>query len=483
MTDFETRARAAARAIHDAVDAPADELAARRSGRGPVRALLIAAAVIVVAAIVGTTLAVRDEGAAPASDVTTFCAQVQQMVTRPVDVINGERQGEAPSLDFLRDAPEEIRPTALAILDASTAHPSGGAPIAVTQRFLRWWQLACFPDAATPAGGAPNARFGPLPAPASFRPCGASNGGANGSEQQIRDAYGTIVVYGDPTLPDPYSDRMIGVVRTKAQQFYSDDHAVPAVVAGHPDAELIDATGMYGAPIAGLGQAVTWRDDRGYVAVIGRGYTREQGPELEAIAARVGVGPNGDEIAAAERDRLARLFSGPVGDVYVQYPSPTASTSFQANYLVRDFGSINLYGLVTDAATLQATRFFAPGLRHATIGGKDVITGTVPLTNSTDGSTVRLVMWRDDDVMLTARVLNQAGTDPRDLPTDADVDAVVASTHRLDRAQWEQLVDAGGACLLRNAGESNHASGSGSSATTGTGPSSTSSTTVTTLGR
>ena len=104
---------------------------------------------------------------------------------------------------------------------------------------------------------------------------------------------------------------------------------MPAVVAGHPDAELIDATGLYGAPIAGLGQAVTWKDDRGFVAVIGRGYTREQGPELEAIAARVGTGPNGDELADAARDGFEQLYRGSVGDIYAQYPSPTASTELQ----------------------------------------------------------------------------------------------------------------------------------------------------------
>jgi hypothetical protein len=127
---------------------------------------VIAAAVIVIAAIVGTTLAVRGDGAAPASDVGTFCAQIEQLMTTPTDVINGEHPRAEPSLDFLRDAPEEIRPAALAILRARTDHPNGSVPVEISRRFLSWWQLRCYPDAATGRGGPENQRDAPVPTPA-----------------------------------------------------------------------------------------------------------------------------------------------------------------------------------------------------------------------------------------------------------------------------------------------------------------------------
>jgi hypothetical protein len=49
-------------------------------------------------------------------------------------------------------------------------------------------------------------------------------------------------------------------------------------------------------------------------------------------------------------------------------------------------------------------------------------------------------------------------------PSAADLDAFVRATHRLDRPEWEQLLDEASACLLAGRGESSSASGSGSSA-------------------
>ena len=45
---------------------------------------------------------------------------------------------------------EEIRSTAVQILDARRAN--GSVPVEVSQRFLHWWQLRCYPDAATGVG-------------------------------------------------------------------------------------------------------------------------------------------------------------------------------------------------------------------------------------------------------------------------------------------------------------------------------------------
>src|SRR3954471_17652708 len=200
MNDFETRARAAAGPIHDAVGVPVGGRRADRPSRGPIRALLIAAVVVVVTAIVGTAVLTHDESGT-AADVATFCAEVQQMATRPLD---GERHPE--SLAFLRDAPEEIRPTALAILRSRTQRQSS-ASIEDSQRFLLWWQTRCFPNAAMPGAGPADRRDAPAPAPTGFEPCGVNNGGSIGTPEQLRDEYGTITIYGDRRRADPYAGR------------------------------------------------------------------------------------------------------------------------------------------------------------------------------------------------------------------------------------------------------------------------------------
>jgi hypothetical protein len=479
MNDFETRARAAGRAIHDAVGVPIGGRRADRPSRGPIRALLIAAVVVVVTAIVGTAVLTHDESGT-AADVATFCAEVQQMATRPLD---GERHPE--SLAFLRDAPEEIRPTALAILRSRTQRQSS-ASIEDSQRFLLWWQTRCFPNAAMPGAGPADRRDAPAPAPTGFEPCGVNNGGSIGTPEQLRDEYGTITIYGDRRRADPYAGRTIGIVRSSRQRYYSDDHAEPRPIAGHPDAEVIDATGPFGAAIEGLGPAITWKDDHSYVSVVGRGWSRTQAGELEGIAARVVAGPNGDELTDPERDGLDVLYRGPVGDVYVQYPSPIAATTFSISYTTPRGGGVRLYGSAPASGAAAATRFFAPTIRPETIGGRDVLEGVVPVTNTPDGTTSRVVVWTDGAVMLTMTF------DPQHGPTPADLDAFVRATRPLDRAEWEQRLREGNACLVAGRGDSASASGSVSStgssttslgSTASPGSSSTSSTTVTTLGR
>jgi hypothetical protein len=469
MTDFETRAREAARAIHDAVDAPADELAPRRAGRGPMRALLIAASVVAVAALVGAVVVTRDDQGT-AGDLATFCGGVQRMVSEPTDTL-----GHPEALAFLRDAPDEIRSTALAILRSRT-EPQHRVSIEDSQRFLHFWQIECFPNTAAPGAGPTDQRAAPVPTPVGFRLCGAGNSVT--SAAMMRDEYGTIAIYGERSLPDPYEGRTIGIVRSRLQRYYSDDHAEPFPIAGHPDAELIDATGPFGAAIDGLGPAITWKDDQGFVSVIGRGWTRAEAVELAGIASRVVAGADGDELTDAARDGLDVLYRGPVGDVYVQYPSPIAATTYSASFVpARGGGTLQLYGSVPSAGAAAATRFFAPTLRRGTVGGRDVVEGVVTMTNTDGRQPTHVVVWHDGDVMLVVR------SQPSQYePSSADLDAFVRSTHRLDRSEWEQLLDEGSACLLAG-GESSSASGSGSStasSTTSLGSQSSASTTETT---
>jgi hypothetical protein len=454
--------------VHAALDTPAGELtAAPRPQRGPGRALLVAAAVIAIAAIVGTTLVTRDEGAGPASDVSTFCAQVERLVSTPVDRVNGEPQGDEPSLEFLRDAPEEIRPAALDILAANKG--SRSPEVSSSQQFLRWWQLRCYPDAAQPGAGTRNERFAPLPTPAPLELCGASSYPMIRSSQQGAELFGTITVYGDADTPDPYTGRMIGLVRSNEQRFYRDDHAEPIAVAGHPDAELIDAAGLYGAPIDGLGIAITWEDGDGHVALIARGATRDDAPDLAELAERVTVGSEGTTLTDAGRDGLTALYTGPVGEVYANNPSSYAATTFNVAYdTSTGVGGVNLYGSVPGPGGLDALRFFAPELRPETVGDTRVLAGDLAVTNGPEGSVMRVAAWEEGDVLLTLR------SNGGDFPSAATVDAFVAATRRLDRSEWAQLVAGATACTWS---ESSSGSGSSSDSTSKSSSDSTSTTT------
>lgn len=465
MTDFETRARAAGRAIHDAVSAPADELTARRKGRGPVRALLIAAAVVVLAAVVGTTLVTRDEGAAPESDVTTFCAQLETMIMTPVDIAAGSAEAriqQGRSLEFLRDAPEEIRATALEILQASKT-ADGRVPDVVSQRFAQWWQLRCYPDAAAPGGGARNTRAAPAPVSAPFTVCSVANTLVPAAtERLLTSRLGTMTIYGPTVEADPYAGPMVGVVTTSEQSFFDDDSARPIAVPGHPDASVSIMTGVRGAPLPNLGRMITWRTGEHFVAVMGRGY--DEAAALATIASGVRTDA---PIPVIDRSVLPNnfepLFAGSVAQAY-GLEAASASIDPTSTYsITMNDGNVVLNGAPDDRSAFEAIRFFAPALTRATVGGKESIVGDVEATNTAPATLRRIVRWRAGDVMLTMSIGKGATV------SDADVAAFVAATRELNRAEWERLVGQATSC---RSGEDMSSTGSGTSAATSSGSSS-----------
>ena len=215
MNDFESRARAAGRAARDAVDDIPTVTALRpRSSRGPIRALAIAAAVVIVA-VAGTAIGVNQRADGPASDVTSFCTEVSNNLSVPTDVMTNEQNGSVKrsstgaSVEYLRDAPPEIRDDALELLRAQEIN--GTPRLGARQRFLRWYQLRCFPLAAQPDASPDQQRFAP-PLSSAFAACNAGN--RLPAVDQYNAAHPNtdrITILGDMNAPDPYGGRMMGL--------------------------------------------------------------------------------------------------------------------------------------------------------------------------------------------------------------------------------------------------------------------------------
>ena len=244
---------------------------------------------------------------------------------------------------------------------------------------------------------------------------------------------------------------MVGIVRSREQRYYRDDHAVAV-----PDRRATRTRSSSTPPVPSAPRstawapAITWKDDAGYVSVIGRGWSREQAAELGDIAARVTRRPAVTRSPMRHATACRQLYRGPVARhlraVHVtdrrRRPSPCPTTHSPD-------GLVRLSGSVAAPGGVPATRFFARGLRPATVGGRSVLEGVLPVTNTVEGATARVVVWADGDVRLT-----RDSPTPSRPPTPSTIDELVAATHRLDRAEWEQLLEVASAVPLRALGSS-----------------------------
>ena len=95
----------------------------------------------------------------------------------------------------------------------------------------------------------------------------------------------------------------------------------------------------------------------------------------------------------------------------------------------------------TDGA-FDAIRFFAPLVVPVTVGKTTAILG--PVVGSNSGKSVEVARWRiPEGVVLTALSLpgTTSGTSP-------ELRSVISATRRLDREEWENLVNASNGCGL-----------------------------------
>ena len=460
MNDFESRARAAGRAARDAVDdIPTVSALPARKTRGPIRALAIAAAVVFVA-VAGTAIAVNQRADGPASDVTSFCSEIDAHSLDASDWLNS-RKATTPALEYLLHAPPEIRDVAKKIFDSRTAghieHPGS------TQTLLNWYQLHCFPQAAQEQASADQARFAP-PSSSTFSVCDASNRlPAVDRYNAAHPTNGHITILGNADTPDPYARPMIGLATSSEEGFRDDATVRAAPTVDHPEAEISDITGPFGARIT-AGLVVSWRDGRHTIGVFGRGYGPDQESDLIALANRVRVDGDGrPQLAPADRPSgFSVVYDGPLDELSTLTVDPQFTFAVTA-----ERGAVRLTASVRDAARSEAVRFLGTGLRPITADGRRMLAGPLIATGRPSDGGLTMVRWTaSDGISLTLTSIQSSG---RAAPTLAELEALAASTRKLDRSEWEALIDQSKGCFGELVG-SRTASGSGSATPPESGP-------------
>ncbi len=481
MTDpdhekLEARARAAARAVHDAMDRPAStEVVARRS-RGPVRALAVAAVVIVIA-IVGTTVVVTNRADGPASDVTTFCAEIQAEIARPVDTTANESTGETTSnrppraQDYLLDAPAEIREVALRLHDALAGRKAPAR--ADSTKLLNWFQLRCYPDAARPGAPADQQRFAPQPALAGLTICSATNQLSTKNGANDHSDYGEIAIFGDTALPDPYVAPMIGIASSRTQRFRDDNTETPVAIPGHPDAAISAMSAAFSNRIDGS-QVITWVEGGRNVAVFGRSFGADRTNELVSIASTVALDGTRPTVAVdALPVDFHQLYRGSLLDVSPEIVAANPSSTFS---LTGNGGDLQIGASVMwegGDGRYDAIRFLAPAITPTTVSGRAVLMGPVVGAGPNDPRAIQLARWSPGPgVVLTALSLPGATQSPVDLR------ALITATRKLDRAEWEALIDQGDGCYSVHGPNGERATASGAASSSATSSPSPTSTTV-----
>ena len=476
MTDLDNHARAAARAVRNLTAAPAPTaatIAPVRGRRRPIVTVAIAASVT-LALTLGAVFVTRNRDDQPAADeVTAFCAEVESHAFDP--------SGVAKTLARLRRAPEEIHAVAAALANEMANEMAGqDGDIETLQQlsnqFGTWFAVRCYPEAAQPDALPEQRRFAPVPLPDWFEVCGVF--------AQLRhppsstDQYGTITIYGDTTVDDPYARPMIGLASSGEESFVDDDTRQPVDVIGHPDAMISEMTGPFGAPlldvgpplvgpplrageadtnIRGAGQVISWRDADRTIGVFGRGYRADRTAELIAIAERVTVHATGPRLTISDRPSgFEQIFDGPL--IATQLPF-TVSEGPGVTYAVTGNLSVTtLHGRVEDPAAFEASRFFGTGLEPTTIAGRRALAGPLWATPRAGFEVPVVVAWRaPDNISLSIVSYPRNGAYQ---PTLAELRTFAADTRLLDRPEWESLIQSSRVCLNFAGGGSETRAGS-----------------------
>jgi hypothetical protein len=467
VTDFESRARAAARAVHDLVasddapaDAPAVDTVAVPPRKRPVLpALLAAAAVVLVAAIVGgVMLANRDDGPT-AAEVAAFCDAATRSMT-------GSTGFDKQLVDL---APDEIRADAQVVAaNARTTDQTEPAQLRRLEesgsRFLAWIETNCYPAAAQANAAPADQRFAPVPLPDGTRPCFVTNGMPNRAADDLRSH---VIVYGDPAAADPWSGPLLAVLTGVVAETAINSAVQTTPTGGPPQSTTGQLSDPAGGTIANS-STLTWprHGTNRNVTLVSRNLA---GADLPGIASQIEASDQDAILPTSVPSGLTLLYDGdlPIADSAL---SGGAGATFSVSAGTADGRSAPgvpgspgalWSGFVGDQQTVDATRLLVGTATERTIAGRRVLLwdGSGSYTRTQAAS----ARWAEPDgVVITANVVGD------DAPTK--IADLVGSMRKLDREQWTDLTKQFSYCGLLSSRAGSAASRGTSSGGAESGP-------------
>ena len=435
MNDFETRARAAGRAVRDAVgDSTAVAITPRKS-RGPIRALAVAAIVTAIA-VVGTTLVVNNRADGPtAAEVAAFCNELQHA--------GGSSQEPGQTLPAIESAPSEIRAGYKALRDFVRTGPlhtrSDGNPsdqLISVMRFENWFQINCVPEAAQPDATPKWQRFGPVGSDHGITVCGVRNSHAP-PEPGMADT-STITIYGDGTLADPYNGPLVGLTANNDLILGTADAVASIELPGGPSgAEVSAMADPFENPVPD-GRAIQWGDAAAnYFAIAGRRITGDVDGMLARLAGRVTFAAGTATIPSEALPAGWRvLYSGPSAAV-----NPSGRFAQQTFSVTANHAALYLVGTILAPQAAEALRFLIPNLQTGSVDGH---TAFVSPETAPDGRPLvkSVGRWVDGAVTLTVIRTQTKGAS---VPT---IEQFIRATKKLTRSEWESLVTEASTCYF-----------------------------------
>ncbi len=303
----------------------------------------------------GASSATDTDESAPSAKTAEFCDALDT-------AFRIERAGPAADDAFdtaLDLAPTELSATVEGIRSANQDDPSE-QDMSHVQDLWSWMSDNCRPDGQTIR------RIAPPTPPVGFMSCGDT------AALPIESAPmpdGSMVIYSDASLDDPYQGTVISVV-TGLLIGPGDAPRTEVSVRGVP--AVTGPAGFFqggGGPTAT--RVVAWEIDGVKVSIVGRGFDETRADELLAIAAEVELV---DREAALPAATYNPVYTGSLIPLVATVPFLPRDADYAANYqlpgLPGQLGILSVNGLKMTEAEFGATRAFLVGSEVRTFHGR-----------------------------------------------------------------------------------------------------------------
>ncbi len=312
--------------------------------------------------VVTAVLFIAACGAASDATVSSNTAQPATQGQAGVDrfctaLVQASASGDAGSasdqafLDALDLAPAELS-AVVTTLKSAKHSATDFATLQASQDLMVWAGDNCR------RGEAPIRHVAPATTPDGFVSCGDSAAFPAPPTEKLK---GSLVIYGDGSLADPYGARLVAVL-TGMRMEPQDSPRTDVTINGLPG--VTGPAGVFqGGGGPGLSRLVAWTVEGHDITVFGRGYGENQADELLALAQDVKLVDGQARLSGSNMDVL---YSGPADPISAIIPFFMGGANYSLTYQRSDGGGqLNVVGLTMDAQVFAATRafFFSSALR------------------------------------------------------------------------------------------------------------------------